>query len=214
MLFCRTDRTAVATGRRAWLDGAQWAARRRDAPDESGDQPMAEQPRVYIVDDDEAVRRSLSQLLEAHDFSVRSFASAVEFLAVAPSLPAGCLIVDVRMPELGGLELQQRLIERNLAFPLIVVTGHGEVPLAVQAMKSGAVDFIEKPFAPDAILASLAGACRRRASAKRPDPPPGWPACRRGKGRCSRASSPGYRTRPSLTISTSARVRSRSTGPG
>src|SRR5579871_2417945 len=161
MLFCRTDRTAVATGRRAWLDGAQWAARRRDAPDESGDQPMAEQPRVYIVDDDEAVRRSLSQLLEAHDFSVRSFASAVEFLAVAPSLPAGCLIVDVRMPELGGLELQQRLIERNLAFPLIVVTGHGEVPLAVQAMKSGAVDFIEKPFAPDAILASLAAACRR-----------------------------------------------------
>lgn len=122
---------------------------------------MAEQPRVYIVDDDEAVRRSLSQLLEAHDFSVRSFASAVEFLAVAPSLPAGCLIVDVRMPELGGLELQQRLIERNLAFPLIVVTGHGEVPLAVQAMKSGAVDFIEKPFAPDAILASLAAACRR-----------------------------------------------------
>jgi two-component system response regulator FixJ len=110
---------------------------------------------VYVVDDDEAVRDSLSVLLESKAFVVRSFASAAEFLAVAPSLRAGCLIVDIRMPEMDGLELQQHLIDHSFGFPLIVITGHGDVPLAVRAMKAGAVDFIEKPFSSEAILDSL-----------------------------------------------------------
>src|SRR5215469_4339839 len=116
---------------------------------------------VYIVDDDEAVRDSLSVLLESKAYVVRSFASAPEFLAAAPSLPVGCLIVDIRMPEMDGLELQQHLIDRSVGFPLIVITGHGDVPLAVRAMKAGAVDFIEKPFTSEAILDSLEVALSR-----------------------------------------------------
>ena len=116
---------------------------------------------VYIVDDDEAVRDSLSVLLESKAFGVRSFRSAPEFLATAPSLPVGCLIIDIRMPEMDGLELQQHLTARSLNFPLIVITGHGDVPLAVRAMKAGAVDFIEKPFAAEAILNSLEAALSR-----------------------------------------------------
>ena len=116
---------------------------------------MLAERRVYIVDDDEAVRDSLSMLLESKAFAVKSFASAVEFLAAASSLHPGCLIVDIRMPEMDGLELQQHLIDRSLDFPLIVITSHGDVPVAVRAMKSGAVDFIEKPFTYEAILDSL-----------------------------------------------------------
>ena len=118
---------------------------------------------IYIVDDDEAVRDSLSLLLEARGHTVRSFASAPEFLAAMPSLRPGCLIADIRMPEMDGLELQQRLIERAMPFPLIVITGHGDVPLAVRAMKAGAVDFIEKPFAAETILNSAAAALMRLA---------------------------------------------------
>jgi two-component system response regulator FixJ len=125
---------------------------------------------VYIVDDDEAVRDSLSVLLESKAYAVRSFVSAAKFLAAAPSLPAGCLILDIRMPEMDGLELQQRLVERGLDFPLIVITGHGEVPLAVRAMKAGAVDFIEKPFASEAILDSLDMALARLAAPNEQDP--------------------------------------------
>jgi two-component system response regulator FixJ len=109
---------------------------------------------IYIVDDDDAVRDSLSVLLEARDYIVRTFASAPEFLAAAPTLRLGCLIADIRMPEMDGLELRQRLIERQFGFPLIVMTGHGDVPLAVRAMKAGAIDFIEKPFAVETILES------------------------------------------------------------
>ncbi|HTQ33324.1 MAG TPA: response regulator FixJ [Stellaceae bacterium] len=110
---------------------------------------------VYIVDDDEAVRDSLAVLLEACGHHVRSFGLAREFLDAAAALPPGCLIADIRMPEMDGLELQQRLAERSLSFPTIVITGHGDVPLAVRAMKAGALDFIEKPFSTPAILASV-----------------------------------------------------------
>jgi len=116
---------------------------------------------IYIVDDDEAVRDSLSLLLETRGFTVRGFASAREFLAAAPSLRPGVLVSDVRMPEMDGLELQQHLAERGFSFPLIVITGHGDVPLAVQAMKAGALDFIEKPFAAEAILNAAAAALER-----------------------------------------------------
>jgi two-component system response regulator FixJ len=122
---------------------------------------MAVNRRVYIVDDDEAVRDSLSVLLESKAFAVRSFGSAPEFLAAAASLPIGCLVVDIRMPGIDGLELQQRLTERGLDFPMIVITGHGAVPLAVRAMKAGAIDFIEKPFTSEAILDSLKMALSR-----------------------------------------------------
>src|ERR1700738_4505275 len=107
---------------------------------------------IYIVDDDGAVRASLLALFEANGYTSRIFSSAQEFLAAAPSLQPGCLIADIRMPGMDGLEMQQRLIERGLPFPFIAVTGHGDVPLAVRAMKAGALGFIEKPFAAETIL--------------------------------------------------------------
>ena len=125
---------------------------------------------IYVVDDDEAVRDSLSLLLDARGYMVRSFASATEFLDAAPSLRPGVLIADIRMPGMDGLELQQRLTERRLSFPLIVITGHGDVPLAVRAMKAGALDFIEKPFAADAILTRAAAALDRLAEPSEPNP--------------------------------------------
>ena len=128
---------------------------------------------VYIVDDDEAARDSLSVLLESKGYAVKSFVSAPQFLAAAPSLPVGCLIVDIRMPEMDGLELQQHLTDCSLDFPVIVITGHGDVPLAVRAMKAGAVDFIEKPFAAEAILDSLAAAVARLATLTGQDPAAG-----------------------------------------
>jgi len=118
---------------------------------------------IYVVDDDEAVRDSLSVLLEARGYTVRSFAGAPQFLAAAPSLREGCLIADIRMPDMDGLELQRHLVERAFPFPLIVITGHGDIPLAVRALKAGAVDFIEKPFASDTILNSTAAALDRLA---------------------------------------------------
>jgi two-component system response regulator FixJ len=109
---------------------------------------------VYVVDDDEAVRDGLSGLLDAGGYTCRTFSSAQEFLEAAPTLRPGCLIADIRMPRMDGLELQRRLTEQRLPFPLIVITGHGDVPLAVRAMKAGALDFIQKPFAASAILES------------------------------------------------------------
>jgi two-component system, LuxR family, response regulator FixJ len=125
---------------------------------------------IYVVDDDEAVRDSLVVVLEARGHTVRGFASAQQFLGAAPSLRPGVLITDIRMPEMDGLELQQRLIERALPFPLIVITGHGDVALAVRAMKAGALDFIEKPFAAEAILHSVTAALERVAEPRDQDP--------------------------------------------
>lgn len=125
---------------------------------------MPDRKSIYIVDDDEAVRDSLSALLEAKGYAVRAFNAAPEFLDAAPTLQPGCLITDIRMPEMDGLQLQQRLLERGLSFPLIVITGHGDVPLAVRAMKAGAIDFIEKPFAMETIIASAAAALQRLGS--------------------------------------------------
>jgi two-component system response regulator FixJ len=110
--------------------------------------------KVYIVDDDEHMRRVLTRQLQA-EYDVMCFAAARHFLDVAAALPPGCLILDVNMPEIGGLEVQRRLGERNLRFPTIMITGLGEVSIAVQAMKAGAVDFVEKPFRRQQILDSL-----------------------------------------------------------
>lgn len=113
---------------------------------------------VHIVDDDEAVRQSLSFLLSTAGVPVRVYESATSFLHALPSLQAGCLITDVRMPDLTGIELLQRLKAKSINLPVIVITGHGDIPLAVEAMKSGAIDFIEKPFAEEAILRAVRSA--------------------------------------------------------
>ena len=110
---------------------------------------------AFIVDDNEAVRDSLRTLLEAAGHRVRSFGSGGEFLAAMPPSEDGCLIIDVRMPGIGGLDVQERLQADSISLPVIVITGHGDVPLAVRAMKAGAVDFVEKPFAEEVILAAI-----------------------------------------------------------
>ena len=119
------------------------------------------EPVVHVIDDDEAVRSSLAFFLEMADLPPRTYASAVEFLKVAPGLTSGCIVTDVRMPEMSGLELVRRLKDIGVGLPVIVITGHGDVPLAVEAMRAGVVDFIEKPFEHDVLLASVRDALSR-----------------------------------------------------
>ncbi|QDL54425.1 response regulator transcription factor [Rhodoferax aquaticus] len=109
---------------------------------------------VYVVDDDEAVRDSLQWLLEGKDYRVRCFDSAESFLSRYDAREVACLIVDIRMGGMTGLELQNRLIESRSPLPIVFITGHGDVPMAVDTMKKGAMDFIQKPFNEDQ-LASL-----------------------------------------------------------
>jgi FixJ family two-component response regulator len=110
------------------------------------------EPTVFIVDDDDAVRRFLSGLIESVELRVETFASARDFLeAYEPGRP-GCLVLDVRMPGMSGLELQRALADRAIDLPVIVLTGHGNVQLAVHAMKAGAIDFVEKPFDNEMLL--------------------------------------------------------------
>jgi FixJ family two-component response regulator len=116
---------------------------------------------VFIVDDDPAVREGLSALLAAKRYKVETYASAGEFLAALGPEPSGCLIADIRMSGMSGMELQRELTRRGLPIPTVIITGHGDVPLAVAALKAGAVDFLEKPFDSDALLASVAEAMRR-----------------------------------------------------
>lgn len=103
-------------------------------------------PTVYIVDDDEAVREALGALLQSVSMRYQSFASAEAFLDVAHPDMRGCLLLDVRMPGMGGLVLHQKLQEQGVALQTVIITGHGDVPMAVRALKSGVADFIEKPF--------------------------------------------------------------------
>lgn len=117
---------------------------------------MADDKRlVHLVDDDEAIRRSASFMLRTSGLVVKTYASGVELLDACPDLPQGCILLDVRMPEMSGLEVQQALRERGVRLPVIVMTGHGDVTVAVQAMKAGAVDFIEKPFEKAVLLSAL-----------------------------------------------------------
>lgn len=110
---------------------------------------------VYIVDDDDSVRRSVGFMLKTSGLKVQSFTSGVEFLKEAKKLDPGALLLDIRMPEMDGLEVQAELNERGVTFPVIVMTGHGDVEVAVRAMKGGALDFIEKPFDKAVVLESL-----------------------------------------------------------
>ena len=110
------------------------------------------EPVVFIVDDDDAVRRFLSGLIESVELAVEAYASARDFLAAYEPGRPGCLVLDVRMPGMSGLELQRELAERAIDLPVIVLTGHGNVQVAVHAMKAGAVDFVEKPFDNELLL--------------------------------------------------------------
>lgn len=109
---------------------------------------------ILIVDDDEAVRDSMRALMESAGYAVRDYSTAKDFLN-EPVPPDSCLITDIRMPEMDGLQLQQEINKRGLDLPLVVMTGHGDVPLAVRAMKAGALDFVEKPFDDELMLASV-----------------------------------------------------------
>jgi two-component system response regulator FixJ len=115
---------------------------------------------VHLIDDDDAVRGSLVLLLKASGLLVEAYAGAQEFLEKLPHVSAGCIVTDVRMPEMDGLQFQQKLIERAVKMPVIMMTGHADVPMAVKALKSGAVDFIEKPFEHNVFLAAISKALR------------------------------------------------------
>jgi two-component system response regulator FixJ len=119
---------------------------------------------VHVIDDDEAVRDSLAFLLRANEIKVQTYESGTVFLAGAAELKAGCVVTDVRMPEISGIELLRRLKELKVFLPVIVITGHGDVPLAVEAMKFGAADFLEKPFDDDILLAAVRAALSRQDS--------------------------------------------------
>jgi two-component system, LuxR family, response regulator FixJ len=122
---------------------------------------MTAETDVHVIDDDEAVRESIDFLLRSARLTVKTYDSAVAFLEVAPTIGSGCIITDVRMPGLSGIDLLRRLKEMQVQLPVIVITGHGDVPLAVEAMKFGAADFLEKPFDDDVLLASVRSALNR-----------------------------------------------------
>lgn len=113
---------------------------------------------IYVIDDDEPVRRSTQFMLQAAGYTVESYASAGAFLNDAPNLRPGCVLLDIRMPEMDGLAAQVEIGQLGIALPVIVLTGHGDVSIAVQAMKHGAVDFLEKPFEKSQLLIAIESA--------------------------------------------------------
>ncbi len=122
---------------------------------------MPDSNTVHVIDDDDAVRQSLEFLLKSADFPVRTFPSATAFLKALPEIRTGCIITDVRMPDLGGIELLRQLREHDCTVPVIVMTGHGDVLLAVEAMKAGAIDFLEKPFDDEHMIETVRAALDR-----------------------------------------------------
>ncbi len=113
---------------------------------------QSDAPQVFIVDDDEAIRDSLAWLMRTRGLTARAFGSAEEFLASCRKDACGCLVLDMRMPGMSGLELHERLLERGCTLPVIFLTGHADVPMAVAAIKRGAFDFVEKPFNDNALV--------------------------------------------------------------
>jgi len=126
---------------------------------------MPSSPVVHVIDDDDAARDSLMFLLRSAQIEVRSYETAPAFLATAKTVATGCIITDVRMPEMTGIELLRRLREMGAGIPVIVITGHGDIPLAVEAMKYGAADFFEKPYDDEALLAAVRAALNRQEGA-------------------------------------------------
>lgn len=110
---------------------------------------------VHVVDDDDSVRRSVGFMLKTSGHRVHSYASGVDLLKDCKSLEPGCILLDLRMPQMDGMEVHQAIKERGIALPVIIMTGHGDIPLSVRAMKAGAIDFIEKPFEKAALLDAL-----------------------------------------------------------
>jgi two-component system response regulator FixJ len=124
---------------------------------------------IYVIDDDEAMRDSLNFLLDSSGFGVTLFDNAQSFLDALPGLAFGCVVSDVRMPGLDGIELLKRLKAQRCTFPILIMTGHGDVPLAVEAMKLGAVDFLEKPFEDDRLVTMIESAIREGEPAAKND---------------------------------------------
>jgi len=124
---------------------------------------MSNDALVHLIDDDDAVRDSLAFVLDSAGFEARTYASAEDFLAVQGDVAAGCIVTDIRMPAMNGLELLQELRRRGSALPVIVITGHGDVPLAVEAMKAGVTDFLEKPFDDELLLTAVRSAMNKGA---------------------------------------------------
>lgn len=118
-------------------------------------QRKSTRPTVFVVDDDQAMRNSLKWLIESVGVPVESYSSATDFLEAYYPGRSGCLLLDVRMPGMSGLELQEYLRDKEIDIPVIIITGHGDVPMAVRAMKSGAIDFIEKPFNDEVLLDAI-----------------------------------------------------------
>ena len=116
---------------------------------------MTERRLVHIVDDEDSIRRSASFMLRTSGFDTRTYQSGVEFLKDVKHADAGCVLLDVRMPVIDGLEVQRELNDRGIGLPVIVLTGHGDISIAVQAMKAGAIDFLEKPFEKAQLLVAL-----------------------------------------------------------
>ena len=123
------------------------------------------EPIIHLIDDDEAVRGSMAFMLEMNDLPAKTYASAEAFLEVAGSVHGGCVVTDVRMPGMSGLDLVRALKDRRIALPVIVMTGHGDVPLAVEAMRAGVIDFIEKPFDEEVLLRAIRMALDSRVEA-------------------------------------------------
>jgi two-component system response regulator FixJ len=128
---------------------------------------MSDRGNVYVIDDDEAMRDSLDFLLGSADFHVTLFESAHHFLDAVSNIDFGCVVSDVRMPGIDGIELLKRMKASHSAFPVVIMTGHGDVPLAVEAMKLGAVDFLEKPFEDDRLIGMIDAALRQAESGAR-----------------------------------------------
>lgn len=121
----------------------------------------SEQRVVHLVDDDPAIRRSVGFMLKTSGHRVETYETGIDLLKASPRLDEGCILLDIRMPGMDGLEVQQALQEKGVSLPVIIMTGHGDVNLAVKAMKAGAVDFIEKPFEKETLLDSLEEGYRR-----------------------------------------------------
>jgi two-component system response regulator FixJ len=128
---------------------------------------MATEPVVHVVDDDPAVRDSIAFLLDSADLAAKTYDSAPALLAALPTLDPGCIVTDVRMPEMNGVELVRKLKELGTSHPVVMITGHADVPLAVEAMKAGVADFIEKPFDDEVLLAAVRAALDRSAGIQR-----------------------------------------------
>jgi two-component system, LuxR family, response regulator FixJ len=130
---------------------------------------MTSGPVVHVIDDDDSARESLTFLLTAAHLPVRTYDSGKAFLDAIPGIEAGCIITDVQMPEIDGLELVRKLKHLKADLPVIVITGHGDVPLAVEAMKAGAVDFIEKPYDDEVLLGAVRSALSARKAEEKRD---------------------------------------------